>query len=535
MRCACHATGSGRGVSLLGTGRGGIVARWRTARWKPYPVDPPQADATSVAPSWGRTSGAGWRRTPARAVSIIDGWAGLRGGWDPLRIALFLLTVLTVSRAHGHYPALAQMRPALLLTALAVGYALLRPEILSARNTLRYWPGRVVLALVVLACVGVPFGISPGNAGRFVLDVYLKNLVFAFLVAAVIRSARDLYRAVWAYVAGAAVLCWMALGVFQLTEYGDYSRLADLYAYDSNDAGLVLLVGLPLALLTLQSSGWIGRLVSLITIVAIGAAIARTGSRGALIGGAVILTVLLTTEHRVSALKRLGIALAAAIALAIWAPSGYWKQMGTVLTVREDYNWTSQDGRRQVLMRGVSYMIRYPIFGLGMDNFEKAECSLSEKARASVNGAGVRCSAPHNSYIEAGSELGVFGLLLWSSLVLGGVVFTRRLRRRVPPSWRYGTNEQRFLFLAPSYLSMAMLGFAVTSLFLTFAWLEVVYLLAALIIGLYVSIDTALGSARSHTLPAEAEQHHHRMPRSAAATVSRRVARLDHWRMQPHG
>jgi O-antigen ligase len=139
------------------------------------------------------------------------------------------------------------------------------------------------------------------------------------------------------------------------------------------------------------------------------------------------------------------------------------------------------------MARGIGYMNQYPVFGLGIDNFSRAECTISPKiASLRVNGP-MKCSAPHNSYVEAGSELGVPGLLIWTSLVIGGIFAPLRFRGRLPKSWRRGTRSERFIYNATSFFSVAMIGFAVPSFFVSFAWRDPVYLMAAFLTGLYVA------------------------------------------------
>jgi O-antigen ligase len=178
----------------------------------------------------------------------------------------------------------------------------------------------------------------------------------------------------------------------------------------------------------------------------------------------------------------------AILALALGAPSGYWKQMGTLLQPREDYNYSTVDGRRAVAQRGLGYMLKYPLFGLGIGNFSRAECTISPKLQHLDKSGPIRCTAPHNSYIEAGSELGIPGLFAWLSLVFGGMVTMLRMRRRLPLSWCRGSDAQRFLYGATTFFPLALIGFAVTSFFVSFAWLDPLYLMSAFISGWYIAV-----------------------------------------------
>jgi hypothetical protein len=409
---------------------------------------------------------------------------------DPLRIALFLLTVLTISRVHQAYPLLAKSRPALFLVAASIGYAYLNPRYLTRTNVLRLWPMKLLVTLGVLACCSVAFGISLGGSALFILNSYGKTLVYAFLIAVSIRHARDLYTFVWAYVISCGILSFFSLFVFGISRgSGSYvTRLNDLYTYDSNDLGVVMMVGLPLTLLLFTVERGRKRwLLLLPVLIGIAATMARSGSRGGFLGFLAVGLAGLILVKGVSVPRRLLVVGGASIALAVGAPEGYWKQMATILEPQGDYNYTSIDGRKAVIKRGIGYMSQYPAFGLGISNFSRAECSISPKLASLRRNGPMRCTAPHNSYLQAGAELGVPGLLIWVSLLIGGIFAPPWLRRRLPKSWRRGNDSERFIYSATSFFSVAMIGFAVTCFFVSFAWMDTVYFMAALTTGLYVA------------------------------------------------
>jgi len=380
---------------------------------------------------------------------------------DPLRIVLFILTIMTISRAHEHYPVLAKFRPALLLFVVSVGYAFLNPRYLTRANVLAIWPMRLVAVLGVMACSSAAFGISLGASARFILDSYSKTLVYAFLIALGIRHVRDLYTFVWAYVVSCGVLAFFSIFVFGITKGASYvTRLNNMYTYDSNDLGVVMMMGFPLALLLLTVERGMKRWVVLLILVGISATMARSGSRGGFLGFVAVGIASLTMAKGISAPRRLLVFLGAVIALAVGAPPGYWQQMRTILKPEEDYNFTDIDGRKAVAERGLAYTAQHPVFGLGVNNFSRAECEISPKIeQRKINGP-LRCTPPHDSYLQAAAEMGVPGFLVWVSLVVCGIVAPLRLRRRLPPSWRRGTQAERFLYGATSFFPVAMIGFA---------------------------------------------------------------------------
>ena len=433
-----------------------------------------------------RSRAAGGFSAAAERLSIVH---------DPLRLLMFALTVLTVSRVHQHYPQLVKLRPALLLVIASAGYAYLNPRFLTRANVLKLWPMRLIAVLGVLACCSAVFGISLGRTASFILDVYVKVLVYAFLIAVSIRHVKDLFTLVWAYVVGCGILAFFSLFVFGITRSGnsDFARLSNLYMYDANDLGVIMMVGLPLTLLLLLVSTRFSRRAPLFLILlGISATIARSGSRGGFLGFIVVGAAALLLVNSVSVTRRTLVMLMAGVALVLGAPQGYWKQMGTILQPKDDYNYSTLDGRKALAERGIGYVKEYPVFGLGMNNFSRAECTISPKLVTLDRTGPIRCTPPHNSYVQAAAELGVTGFLVWISLAIGVIVSLLRLRSRLPRSWRRGTQAERFMYGATSFFPLAMIGFAVTSFFVSFAWEEPLYILAAFTTGLLVVIREQL-------------------------------------------
>src|SRR5690606_7342612 len=82
----------------------------------------------------------------------------------------------------------------------------------------------------------------------------------------------------------------------------------------------------------------------------------------------------------------------------------------TILNPSEDYNWSgnSESGRMEGWKRGIGYMLRRPLTGVGARAFPVAEGQLSPLAERQQYGMGVKWSAAHNSFVAIGAELGVF-------------------------------------------------------------------------------------------------------------------------------
>ena len=67
---------------------------------------------------------------------------------------------------------------------------------------------------------------------------------------------------------------------------------------------------------------------------------------------------------------------------------------------------------------------------------------------------------------------------------------------RVPESWAKGDWEQRFMWESMSFIPLAGIGFAVPGFFVSFAYHDPVYVLAALSGGLVACVELRLRRAR---------------------------------------
>lgn len=397
------------------------------------------------------------------------------------------MVLISISRVHQHFGPLAALRPGLLTALAALGFAIMNPSILSFVN-LKTRPAKYMIALVVMACISVPFGISIGSSGKFLLDNYFRIVLAYVLVTLALNNGRNLSQFTWVWVISCAILAWLATFVFALTSQGASARLAELYMYDANDLGVILVTGLPLTLAAIEMSRRAGRVAAAGILLWMGLAIARSGSRGAFVSLLVLIPAFLLMAHHIAIRKRLLAIGALAGVLLIAAPFGYWEQMQTLMNPTADYNWTSETGRKAIALRGLGYLKDRPLTGLGINNFSKAEWTLSEMASDQFRQTGIKESAAHNTWLQAGAEMGVPGLILWLVFVFGTMAAVMRQRARLPDSWRRGDPDQRVMFALATYLPLSILGFALTSTFVSFAYIDPMYYLAAMSAGLLGSI-----------------------------------------------
>jgi O-antigen ligase len=123
-------------------------------------------------------------------------------------------------------------------------------------------------------------------------------------------------------------------------------------------------------------------------------------------------------------------------------------------------------------------MLDHPLLGVGADDFNTAEGTLSPMAARQQYGIGVRWNTAHNSYILAGAELGIPGLVFFIAMIVSAF---RALRG---PARRKGyvvVQEGRELRQA---VTASLIGFIVGAFFLSLTYHEMLYTLIALAAGL---------------------------------------------------
>ena len=426
---------------------------------------------------------------------------------DPLTIFLSALVLISISRIHQHISPLSAIRPALLFTALSLGYVVINPRSVSWPIVLKTLPGRLVLGLAVCALGSVLFGFSIGAAGSFFMADYSRVLVLAGLLIAASASILRIRWFLWAYVLSCGIWALLGVTVFDLTQAaGSYAyRLSGTYMFDANDLTLLMVVGIPLGVFLVETASRPPlKLLAAGCLVGMGTTIALAGSRGGMLALVAMFLTLLASVRHISVQRRVGVVLAVLALMAIAAPQGYWRQMETILSPQQDYNWTSDTGRKAIATRGFGYMLENPVFGVGVGNFARYEAYSQTSQRNYIPGEGVRWIAPHNSHLQVGAEMGVPALLMWMGLLGIGTVGMWRTRKRLPERWRQGTIEQRTIYGLVSYLPATFVGFAVASTFVSFAYLVPIYLLTACVAGLQVLIPQVLANEAAVAVPGRA-------------------------------
>ena len=384
-----------------------------------------------------------------------------------------------VGRVPQLFPVLYPLKPALVARVLAIGLYLLYQSGRRRAGQLRSPTTACVLGLLLWSALSVPAALYQGQAFHAWTD-FAWTVVMCLVVAGSARSVRDVERLVLVYFSVTVLYVGVVLSRFQLSP--DNWRLGDLYYYDANDLATLIVSAMPFGLYFVLGQGrrpWVRALAALgLAVLAVG--LTRSGSRGGFLAFLAVVAFILLGFTTIPARSRLvGLVVVLAVVFAT-ASDRYWSQMQTILNAHQDYNMTSEEGRLKVWERGIGYLADRPVFGVGMSNFQVAEGTISPLARRQERGLAVYWTAPHNTFIQAGAELGVPGLLLFIGLFTTSLASLRRVARRARSASPPVTDLSR---LAQTLMS-ALVGFAVGAFFLSLAYTDMLYTLVALAIAL---------------------------------------------------
>lgn len=399
--------------------------------------------------------------------------------WDLLLVCVAVYIAAGVGRIHDLFPVLAPLKPALLATLAAIGLVLLQQ---TGRRRFALLRGRVttfLLGLVLWGALSVPFALTAGMAFHFWMD-FARAVAMCLVLAASVRTARDLERLGLVYFAVTVVYTAVILSRFQLGS-ADNWRLGRLYFYDANDLATLIVTAMPFGLyFALAHRQLLLRAGALVGLSLLVVALIRSGSRGGFLAFLAVAAFILVGFTTISARARVGGLVVILTVLGATASDRYWTQMQTMIRPHEDYNLTDETGRVKIWERGMGYMLDRPAVGVGMGNFPTAEGTISPMARRRELGRGVRWGAAHNTFVQIGAELGIPGLTLFLGLIVSVFVALRRVLRYAAAVGPAAKNNAR---LAQSLMA-SVVGFLVGGFFLSLAYADMFYVLAALALAL---------------------------------------------------
>jgi O-antigen ligase len=367
--------------------------------------------STAAAHSTAKSSAhSGPRNAAARLVSRAR-----KSRPDLLLYGTVLLTWTIVWRIQDLVPILGKVKLLLLAEVVMV------PVLFGDQNPNRQfrWISSpivgVVFGILTVMILGLPTSLVPGMGVSFVMTSYLPLVLLFLAVSIGMRNEHDLVWFIGMFLFGAFMYCWNVFVTFRLDSSG---RLANTVYYDANDFGLLLDCAIPFTLFFLRPGiKWWKRLAALWLLAFMLFLGVRGGSRGGFLGLVAILIYVLFFYRAIPARLRIGSIVAGIGLLSVFGSSQYWANIQSIIHPQNDYNMTSDVGRKQLWKRGMGYMLTHPITGVGVRAFPRAEGMLSAISKQyAERGRGLKWSVAHNSFVETAAELGVPGISLFIAM-----------------------------------------------------------------------------------------------------------------------
>jgi O-antigen ligase len=408
------------------------------------------------------------------------------------RVALLLLVLVEVSNASG---VLGTVRGvSLYLVALGLASAALVLGVLTGR--LRVRRSRVLLLAAVFVAAQAPSVLvaTDRDLAWSVLLTLTKDLWFVVVVVLLASATANAwllaraYAGVMAALGGLAVVNEFVLGntvsfwgfavVSQATGVGVATARHAGPFEDPNFWGR-LLVPAVLVALALVAEAW-QRSARRTAALWGGAALLLCGavyltqSRGALLGLGVASTLFLLLLGPRS--RRLVLVLPAVLGLLLLVP-GVGSRLATLAEVAgesegpQDYSLVERTATQQIAL---AMFLDHPGLGVGLGNVAVRWDDYSDRADIEVQ----RVVAPHNLYLELAAEGGVIGLAGAVVFFVGVLVLTFRMTSAFTASPGKRAPPERLLALG---VTSALIGWAITSLFLHLSHLRLLMVVVAVV------------------------------------------------------
>jgi O-antigen ligase len=403
-----------------------------------------QAQAMEPTGSIGEAEDAAARPRPGRAPLLVTGVA--------------VLTLFFVPQILQLFPALEGLQVAKLAALAVIILFLSSREATRGRASILAVPQlRYIVGILLLAAATAPFSVWPSSSLGYITDVFIKNVIFVYLLVQAVRTDYATRLVAGALIAGcSAIVLAMLTGFGPLVTYEREARVSVGGSYDPNDLALLFVVALPFAFFMLKGSRPRARALLVAAIILMLAGIVSTGSRGGFLGLLVVSLFTLLRSSRQARKYALTSVGAGVVLFVFAAPPSYWERIGTIFNYEQDYNMTDKGGRMTIWQTGLEMIAARPLTGVGISSFPFAHVKFSpHKLMAS----------PHNTVIQVTAELGVGGLILFALAVLSSLRAARAARKEA----REDARGEDLLWLA-SAVEVSFIGFLVAAFFLTHAY-----------------------------------------------------------------
>jgi O-antigen ligase len=376
----------------------------------------------------------------------------------------------------------------------------------AASGQIKFRPSRelnLVLALTAWLILGVPFAYWPSNSLSLLINDWVKIVMIFVVLTQTVTSTKRLRQLLWLmFICGL-----LATGAALVTGNANVDPDAEARFlglsrgfFRGNYLGIAAGAMIPyMVAMFIHTRSFMKHVLIISCFATMVLMIVLTASRSNLVTVVVSLLLVWVIMLRDSMkAKLIGVCFAVGLALAVAsAPSAFWERVGTLWG--SEASATSTNGvsamesemqRRAQLNASIVATAKYPIFGLGLNNFP-VYSGTAEGATGITLGT-------HNTYTQVSSEGGIPALVMFLMLLTTGITRMRRIVR--------GCKDRSDLAEEKAFANatiVSLVCFMIGGLFAHLAWEHYVYYLACIGVALQTIYTTRTGQSLAATASVE--------------------------------
>jgi O-antigen ligase len=342
-------------------------------------------------------------------------------------------------------------------------------------RVMRGFTSRVGISFVLLTgwfLASGLFGVWPRGSLDSILNGWSKNWSLYLMIVALTADFRQCSRVIMALALGATGAALTAL--FSGEQKVGRLVVGESSLGDPNDLALLLLVALPFWFVVIgdRRRSLLVRWGAVLLCLPMLAAAARTGSRGAMVGAAIVALYLL---KRASLVGKMGLAVALGL-LVIAGSFLLTEEVRARYTGQDAVAASSTESRLYLAEQALRLIARNPLFGTGYAVFEVAENDLA-KEQGLARGA---WHTSHSMYLQIASEAGIPALILY----LGILTFCWKTLTQIERTPLENHPQARQIARTGYWMKVSLLAFCATGAFLSVGLSTVFCALCGVIIAL---------------------------------------------------
>jgi O-antigen ligase len=368
-----------------------------------------------------------------------------------------------------------------LIVAL-VTLAFFVPTQLSLEGTLTARPTEVNLVLLfcLTALLSIPLAINRITAWQEFSGTFIRCIIIFIVIINSVRTKARLKGLLFIALASGIWLSVEAIndsrmGLATVEGYRAGGRGSGIFG-NTNDMALHVVTIFPIAIaLLFGSKGLVRKFLYGSSAALMLAAIVLSYSRGAFLG---LIVVLIFLAMKLGPQHRFGIVLAVLVlagAVLLLVPDNYGGRLLSIFVPSLDRGG-SADARRGELFRSLYIALRHPLLGIGMGNYQD-EMSYTGHVT-------------HNAYTQVAAEMGMAALACYTMFI---IIPLRKLGQIARETFATRRDSQYYYLTVG--LQGALLGYMVSSFFLSVAYLWYVYYLVGFAICLRRLYEAETGKA----------------------------------------